>query len=249
MRSLAWQVHEVDSIDSTNRWVLERAREGASEGLVLRADFQTQGRGRRDRQWVAAPGSSLLCSILLRPPLGPDQIFVAVAATAIAVRDAVRDATGYALDIKWPNDLLAGTDKVGGILSEVLVTPAGPAIVIGLGLNLDDVDASLTGATSIHALTGQHLHPRELVEKILDSLDGYRQQMNTPASIALVMEKYRRALVTIGQPVRIEQLDGTWHGVATGLDDEGNLMVQRSDDTIVAVRVGDVVHVRREEQE
>jgi BirA family transcriptional regulator, biotin operon repressor / biotin---[acetyl-CoA-carboxylase] ligase len=87
--SIVWRIERFDVIDSTNTWVAARAVEGAPEGLVATADFQSAGRGRMDRRWESPPGASLLCSILLRPDVGPDQLQLVVAGVALAARAAL----------------------------------------------------------------------------------------------------------------------------------------------------------------
>ena len=108
-----------DSIDSTNRYLLEEARKGAAEGVVAVADHQTAGRGRLGRRWEAPGGSNLLMSVLLRPPLPADQRQLASSVVALAATDAIAAVVGLEVGIKWPNDLLAPDGrKVAGVLAE-----------------------------------------------------------------------------------------------------------------------------------
>ncbi len=116
-------VRRFASIDSTNRWVLDEARAGAPEGLVAVADHQAAGRGRRGRTWEAAPGSSLLVSVLLRPgawrpALGPDRVHLLTMAAGLALADAVGLVAGIEAGLKWPNDLVVGDRKLAGLLAE-----------------------------------------------------------------------------------------------------------------------------------
>ena len=136
-------------IGSTNTWLLERAREGAPEGLVAVAEHQTAGRGRRGRTWEAPPGANLLVSFLLRPRLPLERRHLVVAAVALAAREACIATGGEALaavvGLKWPNDLLAGGQKLAGVLAEA----DGDAVVVGMGLN---VGWAPPGATCLSAL-------------------------------------------------------------------------------------------------
>ncbi len=112
-------IRRFDTIDSTNRYLLEEARAGAPEGVVVVAGHQTAGRGRLDRRWEAPAGTNLLVSILLRPDLPPDQRHLAAAVVALAAAEAAEDLTDLRLDLKWPNDLLAPDGrKVAGVLAE-----------------------------------------------------------------------------------------------------------------------------------
>jgi BirA family transcriptional regulator, biotin operon repressor / biotin---[acetyl-CoA-carboxylase] ligase len=117
---LTWRVEHLSEIDSTNRWLVERAKEGADEGLVVYADFQSAGRGRLERPWEAPARSSLLCSILLRPELDVDHLQLVVAAVALAARAALVRLCGLRPDLKWPNDLVVGPKKLAGLLCEVV---------------------------------------------------------------------------------------------------------------------------------
>src|SRR5262249_27789658 len=122
-----------DSLDSTNRYVLDEARRGAPEGLVAVADFQTAGRGRRGRGWGAPPGASLLASVLLRPALGPGRTPPGWMAGGAAMAEAVTRVAGFTPGLKWPNDLVVGDRKLAGILAE----RDGDAVVVGTGVNVD----------------------------------------------------------------------------------------------------------------
>src|SRR5438093_10750048 len=99
-------VRRFAELDSTNRYALELARSGAPEGIVVVADHQTAGRGRLGRSWTAAPGSSLLLSILLRPSLVPERLHLSTVAVALAAADACDHVAGVRPSLKWPNDLV-----------------------------------------------------------------------------------------------------------------------------------------------
>src|SRR5260370_40007653 len=101
-----WNIRRFDEIDSTNQYVLDAARGGAEAGLVVVADHQRAGRGRRGRSWIAPAGSSLLVSVLLRPRLAADEVQLVTMAAAPALRRAGREDARAAADLKWPNDLL-----------------------------------------------------------------------------------------------------------------------------------------------
>src|SRR5580692_10569135 len=144
-------VRRFAEIDSTNRYLLDAARAGAPEGAVAVADYQRAGRGRLGRRWEAPPGSNLLVSVLLRPRLAVEELHLCTVAVALAASAACEQGAGVVPDLKWPNDLMVGDRKLGGILAEAL--PAGtsaadaddgtgrgstnaPAVVVGLGLNV-----------------------------------------------------------------------------------------------------------------
>ncbi|MDP9404777.1 MAG: biotin--[acetyl-CoA-carboxylase] ligase [Actinomycetota bacterium] len=221
-------------VDSTNRYLLDEAAKGAREGLVVLADLQLAGRGRMGRRWESRPGASLLVSVLLRPSLPAVRLHLAVACMALAAVEACADVAGARPRLKWPNDLVLGPaeDKLGGILAEVDL----PAVVVGLGLNLDWPPGTLpTGAVGLGPVDRDALLDALLAH--LGSLYG-----DWPR----VWEEYRAACVTIGRAVRVEMSDGAFTGTAVAVSDEGQLVVSPTDGgaRLRTVAAGDVVHLR-----
>jgi BirA family transcriptional regulator, biotin operon repressor / biotin---[acetyl-CoA-carboxylase] ligase len=217
-------------VTSTNDEVASRARAGAAEGVVVVADRQTAGRGRRGRTWAARPGSSLLVSVFLRPPAP----HLAVMAAGLAALDACRATTAHVRpSLKWPNDLVVDDrGKLAGILAEA----AGDGVVVGLGLNVDWGDMALPpGATSLAAEGGGGGDRAVLLVAYLVALEDRCRR--SPVDL---LADYRNACSTIGRQVRVELPGGeSIEGRATGVDDDGRLIVDGR-----AVAAGDVVHVR-----
>src|SRR5918997_446242 len=127
-----------DSLPSTNDEAARQAAAGAPEGLCVMAREQTAGRGRQRRAWLSPKDAGLYFSLVLRPRFGPERWPLVTLAAALAVRDALAESCGVETDIKWPNDLLARGRKLCGILAETIETGAGRALVVGVGINLDD---------------------------------------------------------------------------------------------------------------
>jgi BirA family transcriptional regulator, biotin operon repressor / biotin---[acetyl-CoA-carboxylase] ligase len=238
-----WRVRRFASIDSTNRWLLDEARHGAPAGLVVVADEQTAGRGRRGRTWTAPPGSSLLMSVLVRPGLPIERVHVVSLAAALALRDAVTAVTGIDVDLKWPNDLVVGDRKLAGLLAETDVAADGAvqAVVVGLGCNVDwpSIPAELEGiATACNLEVGHPVDRAVVLEAFLDKLSSRLGELDR------VPADYRGALGTIGRQVRVDLGDRKIEGAATDLDEAGRLIVRTAAGTQTAVAVGDVVHLR-----
>lgn len=131
----------LDVTESTNSLALEAGQQGAAAGTVIVSAAQTAGRGRLNRSWLSLPGMGLYFTIILRPRLDPEQLPKVTLAAGVAVCKAVETAYAVFPQIKWPNDLLLGGRKFGGILSEtgpVHDKSAGqqPLVVVGVGLNL-----------------------------------------------------------------------------------------------------------------
>jgi BirA family biotin operon repressor/biotin-[acetyl-CoA-carboxylase] ligase len=161
----------VDTVSSTNTALFEVARSGEPEGLVLVAEHQTRGRGRRDRRWLAATGKSLLLSALCRPSLAPERSGLVAVATGVALLDACQAIGLRGMALKWPNDLVHGRKKAAGILIEGGRDSAGEGFyVIGVGVNVhwkeDDFPPELAGmATSLDLVAAEEGLLESLAEK------------------------------------------------------------------------------------
>jgi BirA family transcriptional regulator, biotin operon repressor / biotin---[acetyl-CoA-carboxylase] ligase len=241
-------------VDSTNRVAADLARAGAPDGVVVVADHQTAGRGRRGRSWVAPPGSSLLVSVLLRPGLlrpgllrpgpvrGPPAL--TTVACSLAAADAVADVAGFGPALRWPNDLYAGGRKLGGVLAEVV---DGGAVVLGLGLNLrwpSGVPEPLAGIAVTAEEAGGHAVDRdEVLAAFLDHLEARDDALTSEAGRQQTLADYRDRCETLGREVRVSLPGGrTLEGVAAGVDDEGRLVLGSRGGTST-LAVGDVEHV------
>jgi len=241
-----WRVEHFLEIDSTNTWLAAKAAEGAPEGLVAYADFQSHGRGRLDRQWSASTGSSLLCSVLLRPELDADQLQLVVAAVALSLRAALVRLCGVRPALKWPNDLLVQDRKLAGLLAELVTSDEGFSIVVGFGVNLTASPDPAT-STSVWEEAGVRLTPLALLDIVLEELDGRRQQLDTEVGRTALRDEYERALVTLGQLVRVETLRDVFVGEARRVDAHGRLIVD-TEQGQMKFSVGDVVHLRAQER-
>ena len=245
---MKWNVEHLDHVDSTNTWLAARARDGADEGRAVYCDFQSAGRGRRDRVWIASAGTSLLCSVLLVPPVSLKAPQLMIVAAALSVCDALEQLTNVRPTLKWPNDVLFGDLKVAGLLAEVIPTERAPKLVIGLGVNLTDVDPAFESATSVLSATGTALAPSRVLRVYLDQLGRRRAMMSTGQGLATLSQHYVAALSTIGRRVRVELVDGQVRGRAVGVDETGALRVDTGSE-VRTFTAGDVVHVRGEEEE
>lgn len=255
-------VRHVAETGSTNADVLALARAGASEGVVLVADHQTAGRGRRDRRWEDAPGGSLLVSVLTRPSqlgLARGHVHLVPMATGVAAAEAARARTGADVRLKWPNDLVVedgrGTRKVSGLLAESVVAGGAlEALVVGIGINVNWPGAGRGGAgvpdelaataTALNRLAGGPVDRVALLEGLLRGLDRIYAGLVTPAGRAGLRHRYRELSATVGRRVRVETPAGDLVGEALDVDGAGRLLVATGAGAPTAVAVGDVVHVR-----
>jgi BirA family transcriptional regulator, biotin operon repressor / biotin---[acetyl-CoA-carboxylase] ligase len=238
-----WELVLVPSTDSTNLDVARMAAAGAEHGLVLAAEYQRSGRGRLDRTWSSPPRAGLTFSVLLRPAAEPARWSWLPLLAGLAVAEALSAPPGVDVALKWPNDLLVGDGKVGGILAE----RTGDAVVIGIGVNVTTSAAELPVATATSlALAGSaDLDRTSLLVRILTRLAFRYEAWNTPSGDPGLRGAYASSCSTIGREVRVELSAGappTVTGLATGIDDEGRLLVAVGSESR-AVAAGDVVHL------
>jgi BirA family biotin operon repressor/biotin-[acetyl-CoA-carboxylase] ligase len=232
------------------------APEGAPEGATVVTEEQTAGRGRLGRTWVAPPGSSLLVSVVLRPPLPVRSVWLVAALAGVSLAEAVRAVAGADLPVglKWPNDLLIGGRKTAGLLAEARMRSERlVCVVLGMGVNVNQGVAEgaagwapevATRATSVALAAGHPVDRAALLGAWAERfLAGYRQLAE--GASGPVLAAYRDWLETIGQPVRATRLDAApVDGTAVDLTQDGSLVVLTSSGRRVEVSAADVEHLR-----
>jgi BirA family biotin operon repressor/biotin-[acetyl-CoA-carboxylase] ligase len=212
------------SLPSTMDAAAALAHDGAAHGVVVVADEQTAGRGRRGTQWASPPGAGLYLSFIARPAAASVTSLITLAA-GVGVRDGIAVASGLAADLKWPNDLMVGRRKLAGILAEGLaIGTSKPAVIIGAGINLrpaaypPDVAAR---ATSLEGELGRSIDGDEVLQRVVAGLwDRLAQLERSPGDI---LQAWRAASPTAAG-TRVEW-DGR-HGVTEGIDEAGALLVR-----------------------
>jgi len=240
---------------STNDDVLAMARAGAPEGIVVVADHQTAGRGRLDRSWEAPPESSLLLSVLLRPPVPVRLAHLAATSLAVAAADACAERLRVHPLLKWPNDLVIVRGerdegrKVGGILSESVVSGDRlEAVVVGLGLNVNwpAMPPELASiAVSLNQVAEHDVDREDLLVAILRGLDDWCNRLELPGGREQLQARYHELSATIGRDVRVELPHETIEGRAVEVTGDGHLVVHTAGHPHRReIAVGDVVHVR-----
>lgn len=230
-------IRRYDEVPSTNEVAAALGRQGAPEGLVVTADHQTAGRGRRGRRWLAPPGTSLLVSVLLLPAPEPGYAHLPTLAMALAAAEACEDVAGVCPRLKWPNDVVVGERKLGGVLGEATTD----AVVVGAGLNVNWGEQSPPPpGVSLDALVGHPVDRTALLDALLGHLD---QRLAAPRDQLLA--DYRAASATLGRRVTVGLWAGTVAGEAVDLTAEGHLVVDDGRRRRV-LTMGDVVHARLE---
>ena len=240
--SLLW----FDSIDSTNTCAKELAAQGAPQGTVLIADRQTGGRGRRGRSFHSPAGTGIYMSVILRPGCSPVELMHLTCATAVAMCDAVEFACGFRPGIKWTNDLVSGSRKLAGILTELGLSPNGTVdyAIIGVGINCSQKETDFPEeirsiAGSLHSVTGKEIRREQVAAAMLDALYRMNEELLTDRDG--ILNRYRADCITLGKEISLVKADGSVrHGTALDIDREGALIVRFADGSTEAVSSGEV---------
>jgi len=211
------------------------AATGIEEGVWLRADRQTGGRGRQGRAWVSPPGN-LYASTLVRPrPSDPSPASLALVA-AVALEEAVGAYLPGRVRIKWPNDLLIDGAKLSGILLE----GASGAVVIGIGVNLAYHPADTDRPATSLAAQGVAVTPEDFVETLADAFARWVQKWRGEG-IETVRRRWVERAHPVGTPLTARLADGSSaDGLFDGLDGDGALILRLADGTRRVIHAGDV---------
>lgn len=230
----------LETVGSTNDEIVGRVSDDPRPGVVVVADHQTAGRGRLRREWEDEPGGSLLFSVLVDPPDGASSLLPLAA--GMAVCDAVR-RRGIRAELKWPNDVMIADRKLAGILVERREVGGAPAIVIGIGCNVDWRGSDHgPDRTSLAEELDAEIDRWELLADVLRSLDTWLDDLvRDPGRL---LATYRARSSTIGRDVRVILSDDEVAGRAVDVDSDGALLLETVDGRKARVTAGDVVHVR-----
>ncbi len=216
-----------ESIDSTNACAKTLAEAGCEEGTVVLADYQSQGRGRLGRTWLAEPGQNLLFSIVLRPSIPQSQSPVLTFLSAVAVSRAVEKVTGVPTHCKWPNDVLLNKKKVCGILTESSLTNGSVAYsVVGIGLNVNQqkFSDSIKDATSVALELGKECDRKALFHNVLCEFEELYEALLSGKHES-ILDEWNRRCSMFGHTVTVSTHDSQISGTAKRLNDDGGLVL------------------------
>ena len=235
-------VHFAREIDSTNLWIKRLAKEGAPEGTLALAEFQSAGRGRLGRSWEVPEGTSVMMSILLRPKFEPQYAPTLTLVMGMAVAKAVKKL-GFDVSIKWPNDVVVSHKKICGILTEMGVRDGKiDYAVIGVGINVnirEFPEEMADKATSLYLESGREFDRSQIPGLVMEAFEEYYEKFAATCDLSGLKEEYESILANYNQPVRVLAKEA-YEGVARGITDGGELLVEKTDGTIVAVSAGEV---------
>lgn len=232
-------------IDSTNNRLKLLAAQGAPQGTALVAGHQTGGRGRKGRSFFSPEGVGIYLSILLRPRCEAVQLMHLTCATAVAMCDALQGVTGLRPGIKWTNDIVFGSRKLSGILTELGFTPQGELdyAVIGIGVNCCQQETDFPPeirdmAGSLAMMTGKEIDRAQVAAAMLDSLFQMNETLLTGKEA--MFTRYRKDCITLGHPVSLVRGEEVRHALAETVDEAGALVVRYPDGHREVVNSGEV---------
>ena len=237
------QIVHLVTVDSTNSRARELAAQGAPEGTLVLAEQQTAGRGRRGRSWHSEAGAGIYLSMIVRPSLAAGEVARLTITTAVAACEALRDLSGADVRIKWPNDLLVGPRKLGGILTELsLDQESVDYAVIGLGVNVGAAwfPAELeTIATSLRLECGVGFRRAAVVRQILASFERRYIELLS-GGFERILADFKRLSNVIGREVEVMLTGETLRGRASDIDADGFLLIELAGGGLKRVLAGDI---------
>lgn len=247
------RIQHFESVGSTSTIALEAAQAGAGEGAWI-ADEQTAGRGRGNHSWHSVAGDGLYVSALVKPSIPARNALPISLAAGLAARSAIADVTGAVIDIRWPNDLLIGARKCGGILVETAISPeasGSPAMlryaIIGIGINLNHSsfpEELANAATSLRRETGSFVSREHLLIALLKQIDEEMtllvHSLQSTGEGPGIYARFAQASTWVqGKRVHVAEAGG-YTGVTAGIDSQGFLLVDADDGTRRTVLSGGV---------
>ncbi len=237
--------------DSTNVRAKFLAGDGAPEGTVVVAEKQTQGRGRKGRTWFSPESEGIYTSIILRPPIAPNEAPKLTLMASVAVAEALLSLTSLKVNIKWPNDILINGKKVAGILTEISTDMDRiDYVVIGVGVNVNTSRKGLhldirQTATSVFMETGKVFPRIALLRAFLEWLEIYYEAF-TAKGFDPILNRWKHFADIIGRRISVDLMDSIRVGTVLDVDKDGFLILQNHKGTIERIISGDVTLLSRE---
>ncbi len=238
---------KLEAVSSTQDYAKRLAAEGAPEGTVVVARIQERGRGRLGRRWLS-PEGGLWFSLILRPSCAPARVSGLTLLAAVSVTEAINAKTSVNAGIKWPNDILIGGKKLGGILTEMTAAMnVVDYVVLGVGLNVNVETAEfphdlLMPATSLKEETGRESDLDEILDAIMDNLT--RDYGLFVGHFNDVMSRWKALSIVLGREVIVSQPGKRITGTAFDIDGDGALLVSDDQGATHIVHAGDLSILR-----
>lgn len=233
----------LDTVDSTNNYLKKLGTEGCENGTVVAAREQTAGKGRLGRVWLSEKDCCLMFSFLLRPRVGLAQVSAITPLCGLALCKALRKYTGLDCMIKWPNDIIIGSKKLAGILTEISIKNEKDYFTVtGVGLNVAQTFFSeeiAHKATSLFLETGRSSDMSELLALIINYIEREIEE-NGFAISEKALAEYSSACATLGREVEFFRNGVKCSGKAVEIDSNGELIVKLENSSLYKFNSGEV---------
>ena len=240
---MKYNVIHYEEIDSTNTEARRLALSEEESGLVIVADRQSAGKGRRGRSWESPAGENLYFSVLLRPQLIPEKAPMLTLIMAYSVAKVLCDEE-VPIQIKWPNDLVLAKRKICGILTEMHLQGCEiEDVIVGVGINVNTTkfpEELQDKATSIYLETGRSLVRDSLLQKILVEFQKQYEVFLEVQDLSFIKELYNQMLINRNQEVVVLEPGNEFSAIALGINETGELLVRRENDNVETVFAGEV---------
>lgn len=223
-----------NELDSTNLEAKRLADNDNDEtnGMLIVAEKQNAGRGRRGKQWITPSGTGIWMSLILKPDIEPDCASMLTLIVALATAKSIFSFTGLNTFIKWPNDVIINGKKVCGILTEMnSERDYIHYIVIGIGINTnikefpDEIKAV---ATSLFIEGNQTFQRSSLIAELLKEFEYYYEKFLQKRNLTDIIVEYNEKLISKNKEVKIIEQKEEWIGTSLGIDEKGRLLVKLS---------------------
>jgi len=239
------KIYYFDSVSSTMDIAVELGLKGLAEGTLILAEAQSKGRGRLGRVWLSPKYKGIYLSLILKPKILPNQASILTLLAAVSICEAIKEITGLDVQIKWPNDILIHSKKLGGILTELNAEMDEVRfVVIGIGLNANnDAKSLIAGATSLKEQGKENINRIELLQELLLKIEENYALFQKKGSQPII-EKWRDYNITLGRRVAVFAHKEHIEGEAVDIDIDGGLLIRRDSGVTEKVMSGDIVHRR-----
>ncbi len=234
----------LEETDSTNEECKRRRARGSEAGLIVVADKQIAGKGRRGRGWISDKGMNIYMSYLLKPEFSPDIAPMLTLIMAMAAAGGIKSVTGIDTGIKWPNDIVINGKKAVGILTEMTAEPDYiHEVVIGTGINVaakSFPEEIKDTATSLYIETGKHFSRARIVGEITNIFEKYYGEFVKEGDLKNLMDAYNEICVNVGKRVRVLDPAGEYEAEALSINEKGELRVRIDSGEEISIYSGEV---------
>ncbi|MFQ5952460.1 MAG: biotin--[acetyl-CoA-carboxylase] ligase [Candidatus Omnitrophota bacterium] len=238
-------IYHYENIKSTNDKAYELAENGEPEGAIVVAESQEQGKGRMGRKWVSPKTGGIYMSLILRPDVETDEIPTLTLIAAISAARAINKMCPLEAKIKWPNDIIIKSKKLGGILTEIKAQPDRvDFLILGIGINVNTPSSKLPSVgTSLKNECSRDVDRVELVRRFLENFEKDYLKFKKKGFLSL-RDECKSYSSVLGKHVKVTEHHKVLEGKAVDIDEKGALIIKLSNGSKQRIFSGDVVLCR-----